>query len=373
MKRKKYRGLSYFAGRPLPSGRKSLEGLQGYKKCQVCNKYHHYRTKCVGIANSAKISTPAVSSPTAAETSSAVAKGKAKMPVHLIVRRPTQAARLAKGSKIPKHKNKCKDFLSRAPAPMSVRVPLFDNKREKCAEPGRVPAVATRLHALSVLDDAWWEGSVKAIYRYRGRESLFHIRFKPSGLQDKEDEEVLQLSSLRCLPQDVRCCAELKRGQAVLALTRQQIWMDAVIVRFSGGLSAQPCQSQHTRSSQCKCWVLVRISSHLSRCRPWLSAAAARAALSSLCSGTILRQVPGGMTAAWLTVLQEDGALDVEPRRLQADGAQAAHHKRKRARVVGRPAPGGGSVGARLAHQDCRGEPRPGLILMQPARREAAG
>ena len=31
--KKKHRGPSYFAGRPLPPGRESLEGLQGYKKC----------------------------------------------------------------------------------------------------------------------------------------------------------------------------------------------------------------------------------------------------------------------------------------------------------------------------------------------------
>jgi hypothetical protein len=143
-------------------------------------------------------------------------------------------------------------------------VPLFaDTNRERQAEAGRPPVVATRVHAVSVLDDAWWEGTVKAIYKYggRGQEDLFHIRFKPSGMQDKEDEEVLELSALRCLPHDVNCCAELKRGQPVLALTRQQIWMDAIIVRFSTGHDGQPCQSQHTRSSQCLCWALVRLTS----------------------------------------------------------------------------------------------------------------
>lgn len=215
----------------------------------------------------------ASASPAAAEARSAeVAKGKAKMPAHLLMRRgPSQVGRnIAKASMVPKHKNKCKDFLSRTSAALTVRVPLFEKRREECAEAGRVPAVATRLHALSVLDDAWWEGTVKAIYRYRGREELFHIRFKPSGLQDKEDEEVLPLSSLRCLPIDVTCChaAGLKRGQAVLALTRSQIWMDATIVRFSSGLSAQPCQWQHTRSTQCKCWVLVRLSNNACRFVP---------------------------------------------------------------------------------------------------------
>jgi hypothetical protein len=45
--KKKHRGPSYFAGRPLPPGRDSLEGLQGYKKCSFWSDACAY---CVSLS-----------------------------------------------------------------------------------------------------------------------------------------------------------------------------------------------------------------------------------------------------------------------------------------------------------------------------------
>ena len=59
-----------------------------------------------------------------------------------------------------------------------------------------------------------------------------------SDRQDADEEEVLALSSLRCLPTGVKCCGQLERGEEVLALTRQQVWQTATVLRFSTGFQA---------------------------------------------------------------------------------------------------------------------------------------
>ena len=347
----KHRGPSYFAGRPLPKGRLSLEGLNGYRRCQHCLLYHHWRTKCVGLANGAD---GAGGAPTSGEGSSLRAGGEANKPPksalhsgpvltgcrissqagsgpgarskdplaraasqqgvgsnlgHPSKRRLLQPRALSKTGANPEVGGVLKGAggLKRAVDRMRISgrpgegesVQRYESlsaaanaigvtkgemhrainngtvvrnsmwmyaedtrlKRLVPARPGCAPGENTHVMALSVLDNAWWEGVVKTRYHYAGYADLYHIRFFPSATQDKEDEEVVDLASLRCLANEVRCCSLLKCGQAVLALTRQQIWMDATLVRFSTGFQARPCEGARRRGKigDCTCWVLVRV------------------------------------------------------------------------------------------------------------------